>query len=183
MPHLVAAPDKFRGTATAAEVARAAGGAARRAGWTADEIPMSDGGEGLLEAIGGTPHYTTVPGPLGDATEAEWRLLPAGPTGGPTAVIEMSRAAGRLLLPAPRRDDPVAADTSGVGHLILRARDADGRNVFSNADGSESWKPIVKSGIDHAKKIGAYRFGYRTVLFSPEKVREALARFEVKAVS
>jgi glycerate kinase len=136
MPHLVAAPDKFRGTATAAEVARAAGGAARRAGWTADEIPMSDGGEGLLEAIGGTPHYTTVPGPLGDATEAEWRLLPAGPTGGPTAVIEMSRAAGRLLLPAPRRDDPVAADTSGVGHLILRARDAGATRIVIGCGGS-----------------------------------------------
>ena len=35
----------------------------------------------------------------------------------------------------------------------------------------------------HAKKISAYRLGYRTVMFSPEKVREALARFEVKAVS
>jgi glycerate kinase len=50
MPHLVAAPDKFRGTATAAEVAAAAAGAARAAGWTADEVPMSDAGEGLLDA-------------------------------------------------------------------------------------------------------------------------------------
>jgi glycerate kinase len=52
MSHLIAAPDKFRGTATAAEVAAAVGGAARRAGWSADEIPMSDGGEGLLLAVG-----------------------------------------------------------------------------------------------------------------------------------
>ena len=35
----------------------------------------------------------------------------------------------------------------------------------------------------HAKKISAYRLGYRTVMFSPEKVREALARFEQKAIS
>ena len=53
VPHLVAAPDKFRGTATAAEVAAAIAGAARAAGWTADEVPMSDGGEGLLDALGG----------------------------------------------------------------------------------------------------------------------------------
>ena len=82
MSHLVAAPDKFRGTATAAEVAAAVGGAARRAGWTADEIPMSDGGEGLLLAVGGTPHHAWVPGPLGVPTEAEWRLLPADGSGG-----------------------------------------------------------------------------------------------------
>jgi len=73
MSHLVAAPDKFRGTATAAEIAAAVGGAARRAGWTADEIPMSDGGEGLLLAVGGTPHHTSVPGPLG---------VPPRPSGG-----------------------------------------------------------------------------------------------------
>ena len=59
MPHLVAAPDKFRGTAPAAEVAAAAAGAARAAGWTADEVPMSDGGEGLLEAVGGEARRTS----------------------------------------------------------------------------------------------------------------------------
>jgi glycerate kinase len=136
MSHLVAAPDKFRGTATAAEVATAVGNAARRAGWTAEETPMSDGGEGLLLAVGGTPQHTAVPGPLGVAVEAEWRLLPDGPTVGPTAVIEMSRAAGRSLLPDPRGDDPVAAGTAGVGHLILRARDAGARRIVIGCGGS-----------------------------------------------
>ena len=136
MSHLIAAPDKFRGTATAAEVAAAVGGAARRAGWTADEIPMSDGGEGLLLAVGGTPRRTWVPGPLGVSTEAEWRLLAAGPDGGPTAVIEMSRAAGRSLLPDPRGDDPVAADTAGVGHLVLRAREAGATRIVIGCGGS-----------------------------------------------
>ena len=95
MPHLVAAPDKFRGTVSAAEAAAAAGDAARRAGWTADEIPMSDGGEGLLDALGGTPRTTTVAGPLARPVEAEWRMLAGPGADGPTAVIEMSRAAGR----------------------------------------------------------------------------------------
>jgi glycerate 2-kinase len=136
MSHLVAAPDKFRGTATAADVAAAVGSAARRAGWTADEIPMSDGGEGLLLAVGGTPQHTWVRGPLGDPTEAEWRLLPAGPTGGPTAVIEMSRAAGRALLPEPHGDDPVSADTAGVGQLLLSARDAGATRIVVGCGGS-----------------------------------------------
>jgi glycerate 2-kinase len=136
MPHLVAAPDKFRGTATAAEVAAAVAGEARRAGWTGDEVPMSDGGEGLLEALGGTPQFTTVPGPLGTPTEAEWRLRPAPDGGGPTAVIEMSRASGRALLPHPQGDDPLRADTAGVGHLLLRARDAGATRIVIGCGGS-----------------------------------------------
>ncbi|HEY1633430.1 MAG TPA: glycerate kinase, partial [Acidimicrobiales bacterium] len=80
MPHLVVAPDKFRGTASAGEVAAAVAGAARALGWTADEVPMSDGGEGLLLALGGRRHIATVTGPLGNPVEAEWRMLepPAG---------------------------------------------------------------------------------------------------------
>jgi glycerate 2-kinase len=139
MPHLVAAPDKFRGTASAGEVAAAVAAAARRAGWTADEVPMSDGGEGLLEALGalgGTPRFTSVPGPLGAPTEAEWRLLPATGGEGPTAVIEMSRASGRALLPHPHGDDPVRADTTGVGHLLLRASEAGVRRIVIGCGGS-----------------------------------------------
>ncbi len=136
MPHLVAAPDKFRGTATAAEVAAAVAGAARSAGWTADEVPMSDGGEGLLEALGGTPRVTSVPGPLGESVDAEWRLLPPGDGSGPTAVIEMSRASGRALLPHPEGDDPLRADTAGVGHLLLAARDAGATRIVIGCGGS-----------------------------------------------
>ena len=115
MPHLVAAPDKFRGTASAAEVAAAAAAAAREAGWTADEVPMSDGGEGLLDACGGARRVTTVTGPLGRARRG--RVAPArdamphegGADAPRTAVIEMSKAAGRALVPQPRGDDPVRA--------------------------------------------------------------------------
>ena len=136
MPHLVAAPDKFRGTVSAGEAAAAAGDAARRAGWTADEIPMSDGGEGLLDALGGTPRTTTVTGPLGRPVEAEWRMLAGPDDEGPTAVIEMSRAAGRALLPRPRGDDPVRAGTAGVGQLLVAARDAGARRIVIGCGGS-----------------------------------------------
>ena len=50
---VLAAPDKFRGTATAPEVASAVAAAARGAGWECDEAPVADGGEGTLEALGG----------------------------------------------------------------------------------------------------------------------------------
>jgi glycerate kinase len=136
MPYVVAAPDKFRGTATAAEVASAVTTAARAAGWRSTEVPMSDGGEGLLEAMGGTPHITPVPGPLGATTDAEWRMMPATATHGPTAVIEMSRAAGRSLVRHPGGDDPVRADTTGVGHLLLAARDAGAQRIIIGCGGS-----------------------------------------------
>ncbi len=136
MPHLVAAPDKFRGTATAAEVTAAAAGAARRAGWTADEVPMSDGGEGLLDALGGTRHVTTVTGPLGAPVQAEWRMIDRAARSGATAVIEMSRAAGRALVPQPGGDDPVRATTTGVGQLLLAARDAGAARIVIGCGGS-----------------------------------------------
>ena len=67
---VVAAPDKFRGTASAAEVAAAIARAAAASGATCDEVPMADGGEGTLDALGGPNRTTTVTGPLGDPVEA-----------------------------------------------------------------------------------------------------------------
>ncbi|MEY2455758.1 MAG: glycerate 2-kinase, partial [Acidimicrobiaceae bacterium] len=99
---MVAAPDKFRGTATAAEVAAAVARAAKAAGWECAEIPLADGGEGTLEALGGPNRRTVVTGPLGDPVEAEWRLA------GRTAVIEMARASGLDLVGGPEGNDPIA---------------------------------------------------------------------------
>jgi glycerate kinase len=137
VPHVVAAPDKFRGTASAGDVAAAIADAARAAGWTADEVPMSDGGEGLLLVLGGTPHATMVTGPLGARVEAEWRMLGGSDSDEPlTAVVEMSRAAGRALLLKPRHDDPTRATTTGVGQLLLAARDAGARRIVVGCGGS-----------------------------------------------
>lgn len=139
MPHLVAAPDKFRGTASAADVAAAIAAAAGASGWTSDQVPMSDGGEGLLLVLDGTRHATVVTGPLGARVEAEWRMLGRPDGDGPlTAVVEMSRAAGRALLPRPRRDDPVRATTAGVGQLLLAARDAGARRIVIGCGGSST---------------------------------------------
>ncbi|HVA05950.1 MAG TPA: glycerate kinase [Acidimicrobiales bacterium] len=136
MPHLVAAPDKFRGTASAPEVAAAIASAAEGQGWSADQVPMSDGGEGLLQALGGEPRHTPVHGPLGVSTSAEWRLRDDQDGGPPEAVVEMSCAAGRALVPRPQGDDPLRADTTGVGELLLAARDAGARRIVIGCGGS-----------------------------------------------
>ena len=128
--HIVAAPDKFRGTATAAQVARAIVMAAEQAGATADAVPMADGGEGTLEVLGGANRSTVVTGPLGDPVEAPWRFHRQ------TAVIEMARASGLALVGGAEANDPVGATTYGTGELIEAAVGRGARRVLVGVGGS-----------------------------------------------
>ncbi|MGH9306612.1 MAG: glycerate kinase [Acidimicrobiales bacterium] len=132
MAHLVAAPDKFRGTARAVEVADAMADAAHRAGWSVTCVPMSDGGEGLLDALGGRARFARVPGPLGAPVHAEWRIANR------RAVIEMARASGLDLVGGPTGNDALAASTNGTGALIAAAVAAGARQVVVGAGGSAS---------------------------------------------
>lgn len=134
MPTVVAAPDKFRGTLTAAEAAAAVVRAAQAAGWEARAMPVADGGEGTLEALGGEPRFTTVSGPLGDPVRAEWRLIREG--GETRAVVEMARASGLALVGGPEGNDPLAATTYGTGELIAAAIDAGATEVVVGVGGS-----------------------------------------------
>jgi glycerate 2-kinase len=128
---LVAAPDKFRGTATAAEVVAGIERAATGAGWACDGVPVADGGEGTLEALGGAPRYGRVRGPLGDTVVAEWRLQDDG-----TAVVEMARASGLALAGGPDGNDPLRATTYGTGELIAAAIEAGADRVVVAVGGS-----------------------------------------------
>jgi glycerate 2-kinase len=130
--HLVAAPDSFRGTAAAADVAAAVARAAVAAGWTADEVPLADGGEGTLEVLGGPNRTTTVTGPLGDPVRAAWRFA------GRSAVVEMARASGLELVGGPEGNDPIAATSSGTGELLAAAVDAGCRRIVLGVGGSAS---------------------------------------------
>jgi glycerate kinase len=134
MPRVVAAPDKFRGTATALQVAEAVAAAAADAGWDCIQAPVSDGGEGFCEALGGRRRTNRVHGPLGDPVIAEWRLL-AGDT---TAVVEMAAASGLALVGGSVGNDPVRADTRGTGELIAAAVKAGARQVLVGVGGSAS---------------------------------------------
>lgn len=113
---LLAAPDKFRGTLTAREAATAIAAGGVRAGWTAVELPLADGGEGTLDVLGGGNRRTTVAGPLGEPVEAEWRLEEDG-----TALIEAALACGLSLAGGAEGNDPLAATSRGVGELVAAA--------------------------------------------------------------
>ena len=127
--HVVVASDKFRGTATAAEVGRAVAAAVEATGVTCDVVQVADGGEGFLDAMGGANRTTLVTGPLGDPVEAAWRIS------GGQAVVEMAQASG-LALVADGEHDPVAASTYGTGELIGAAIDAGAKRVLVGVGGS-----------------------------------------------
>lgn len=129
--HVLAAPDKFRGTLTAPEAAAAIAAGARAAGAGCTRLPLADGGEGTLDAFGGPNRHARVTGPLGDPVEAGWRLGSGG-----TAVVEMARAAGLELSGGSGGNDPMAAGTSGVGELVVAALRAGARRLLIGLGGS-----------------------------------------------
>jgi glycerate kinase len=122
---IVLAPDKFKGSLSAAEVCRAMRTGALRACPEAvvESIPMADGGEGTVEALvtatNGERITRQVTGPLPEMkVAATFGILGQRSTDdAKTAVIEMSAASGLALL---RRDqfDPLATTTFGTGELI-----------------------------------------------------------------
>ena len=127
---VLAAVDKFRGTATAAQVATAIGHACWQLGHDCIERPLADGGEGTLEALGGANRSTLVTGPLGDPINAAWRMHRG------TAIIEMACASGLLLSGGREKNDAVAASTTGTGELIDAALDLGAKRIIVCLGGS-----------------------------------------------
>ncbi|MSW83418.1 MAG: glycerate kinase [Actinobacteria bacterium] len=133
---MLVAPDAFKGTLRASEVAAAIGRGLERAGLVApDLMPVADGGEGTLEvlllALGGETAAAPVHGPLGDPRTAGFGLLEHGGA----AIVEVAAASGLTLVPESLRDAE-AASTHGTGELIAAAIDAGAEVVLVAAGGS-----------------------------------------------
>ncbi|GAB3759089.1 glycerate kinase [Microlunatus parietis] len=140
---IVIAPDKFKGSLTAAEVARALADGLAGAGIETELVPVADGGEGTVEAAVSTGFRAVpveVPGPLGEPVRARYAIgVPAG--GGPeTAVIELAAASGLDQLPrgADGRPEfsPLRASSAGTGALIRAALDAGCTELVLGVGGS-----------------------------------------------
>ncbi len=127
---VLAAPDKFKGTATAHDVAAAIGDACEQRNIDCTKIPLADGGDGLLDVLGGPNRTTTVTGPLGAPIDAGWRLHRD------TAVIEMARASGLVLAGGMAGNDPLDATTAGTGELIDKALDLGAKRIIVGLGGS-----------------------------------------------
>ena len=142
---VLAAVDKFRGSATAHEVASAIGDACWDLGHQVVELPLADGGEGLLEVFGGANRHHRVTGPLSSPVDAGWRL------NGRTAIIEMAQAAGLELAGGAEANQPLDATTAGVGELILHSVAAGARRVIVGLGGSAT----TDGGLGAVQAIGS----------------------------
>ncbi|SEB41980.1 glycerate kinase [Paramicrobacterium humi] len=147
---IVIAPDSFKGSATAAEIAEAIG-----RGWSSvrpdDDVrllPMADGGEGTLDAFevavpGAKRKPVRVTGPVGDPVDAAWLLLPDG-----TAVVELALTSGITLLDPLR---PFEAQTVGFGEAIAAALDGGATALLLAIGGSSS----TDGGLGALQALGA----------------------------
>ena len=104
MAVIVAAPDSFKGTLSAREVAQAIARGVRAMGQEAIELPVGDGGEGTMDALvavlGGSLRRARVSDPLGRPVEAAYALLPDGRT----AIVETAQASGLWRVAERARD-------------------------------------------------------------------------------
>jgi glycerate kinase len=120
---VLVAPDAFKGTLSAAEVAAAVAAGLRRAGVQAEECPVADGGEGtieiLREPLGGELRSAPSHDALGRTVQAAWLWL----ADRRTAIVEMAQASGLALIAVHQRDAE-RASSAGTGELLLAARDA-----------------------------------------------------------
>jgi glycerate kinase len=135
---ILVAPDSFKGTLTATEVAAAIGRGLEQAGRPVELCPVADGGEGtreaLLTALGGELVSAQVSDPLGRTLEASFGLS-EGPRGQSVAVLETASASGLGLLGEGERD-PWTASTAGTGELILAAARAGASVIYLGVGGS-----------------------------------------------
>ncbi len=132
-PALVA-PDSFKGTFSAGEVAAALAAGLRSAGCEAVELPVADGGEGtmdaLLSTLRGELRTVSASDPLGRPVEASFALLEDG-----RAIVEAAQASGLGLVAEDERD-AWAASTRGTGELIAAALEAGAAEVIVSVGGS-----------------------------------------------
>lgn len=123
--HILVCPTAFKGTLSATAAAEAMAAGARDALTVSAPdvvaVPLSDGGNGLLDAVehvgGGTLREARVPGPEGRFVRARYLVQRH------RVVVETAEACGLHLVPPPRRD-PLITTTVGVGALLREAAGA-----------------------------------------------------------
>lgn len=135
MARVLVAPDKFKGSLTAAEVtdALAYGITAEKPSWRVTAAPVADGGDGTVEAAvaaGWEPVTVPTTGPTGRPCSARYAVR------GPLAVVELA-AVGLTSLP-PGELDPLGASTFGLGTVMRHALDQGAREIIVGVGGSAS---------------------------------------------
>ena len=133
---IVVAPDKFKGSLPATQVAAAiaAGLHAGRPGAEVVTIPVADGGEGTVDAAvaaGFERVPVTAAGPAGDPVRASYARR------GEVAVVELAGVCGLARLPGGR-PAPLTASSFGAGEVLRAALEAGARRIVLGVGGSAS---------------------------------------------
>lgn len=151
---VVVAPDSYKESLSAADVAAAIADGVRAAVPNAEivSVPMADGGEGSLDAVlaatGGQRRLAVVKDANGRPSKAAWGWL-----GDSTAFIEMAEAAGLERIAIDERR-PLEATTYGVGELVCAALDAGARRIVLGLGGSAT----TDGGAGLLQALGAHLF-------------------------
>jgi glycerate kinase len=134
------APDKFKGSLTAGEVADALAAGLRSATGAGtgtvhcELLPLADGGDGSVDAAvasGFTRRTYTVAGPTGQHVQASIAF------DGTTAVVEVANTCGLALLP-DGKPEPLNASSRGFGEAILFALSLNPARIVLALGGSSS---------------------------------------------
>ena len=151
---ILIAPDKFKGSLNACEVAENIALGLRDVLHDAqiDIVPMADGGEGtagvICDALDGCWLKCQAYDPLGRVIDARYAWI----ENSKLAVMEMSEAAGMRRLSESERD-PFLANTFGVGEMILNAAQRSAREIIVGLGGSAT----NDGGFGMARALG-FRF-------------------------
>ncbi|WP_040871097.1 glycerate kinase [Nocardia exalbida] len=133
---VILAPDKFKGSLAAPEVAAALAAGLRRSAPDAEirQVPVADGGDGTVEAFvaaGWTRVELTAPGPTGVPRRTAYARH------GCTAVVELAAVVGLADLPGGR-PDPLSASTYGLGVVLAHAMEHGATEIVLGLGGSAS---------------------------------------------
>jgi glycerate 2-kinase len=136
MMRIIVAPDKFKGSLSAAEVAAAVAAGLRAARGDAEVVtmPVADGGEGTVDAAiaaGFERVPVTATGPVGDPVRASYARR------GEVAVVELACVCGLARLPGGRLA-PLTASSFGAGEVLRAALAAGARRIVLGIGGSAS---------------------------------------------
>jgi glycerate 2-kinase len=151
---ILIAPDKFKGSLGAEEVAERISAGVRSALPRAEIelLPLADGGEGTAETIRRAREGEWVSCAAHDALGREIQTWYAWMAKSALAVLEMSAAAGlQPLLPDER--NPVNASTFGVGEMLRAAAGHGAREIIVGLGGSAT----NDGGFGLARALG-FRF-------------------------
>jgi glycerate kinase len=176
---ILIAPDKFKGSLSAREVADhiASGLRDRLPNAIIRTLPMADGGEGTAEVIcdarGGEWVNCAAHDALGRAIEARYAWL----ADHATAVMEMSAAAGLWRI-APDERDLLSANTCGVGEMMNHAAERGAREILLGLGGSAT----NDGGLGMARALGFRFMGTEGELAHPRDLATLTRIFSTSAV-